>query len=307
MNAYSNTTGAVDQVFLLIISVCVALFILVTALMIAFVVKYHRSRHPEAERVEGSTGLEIAWTVIPTLIVLAMFWWGYKGFKILRQPPKDSMVVSVTGRMWDWSFTYGNGKTAAELRVPLGRPVKLLLHSADVIHSFFVPAFRIKEDVVPGRENYLWFKPESMGPADIFCSEYCGRNHAYMLSQVIVMEPAEFDKWLASTSPTDTSGTAPSSPADAARKLLGDRGCLTCHSTDGTKGVGPSFKGIWGRSVTVTAGGREATLPADEPYLREAVSEPSAAVVKGYADLMPAAKLSEDELKTLLEYFETLR
>jgi len=297
-----TTTAAVDNVFLLIIAISTALFLLVTGLMLAFVLRYRRSRHPQAEEVKGSTSLEVAWTLIPTLLVLVMFWYGYKGFKVLRRPPPGSLEVTVTGRMWDWGFEYANGKKSEKLYVPLGRPVKVNLRAADVIHSFYVPAFRVKEDAVPGKESYLWFKPESMGPADIFCAEFCGQRHAYMLSQVIVMEPAEFERWMAA--PEAGKGPAPS--ADAARTLMEDQGCFTCHSTDGTPSVGPTLKGVWGRSVTVTAGGKTVELRADEAYLRKALKEPSAELVKGFDDLMPPAELTDEQIALLMEYLKTL-
>jgi cytochrome c oxidase subunit 2 len=297
-----TTTAAVDNVFLLIISISVALLLLVTGLMLWFVVRYRRSRHPQAQEVEGSAALEATWTIIPTLLVLVMFWYGYKGFKVLRQAPPDSLVVTVTGRMWDWGFEYANGKKADKLYVPLGRPVKVNLRSADVIHSFYVPAFRVKEDAVPGKENYLWFKPQSMGPADIFCAEFCGQRHAYMISQVIVMAPEEFDRWLLAPSEPAAPGTA----ADAARKDMEGQGCFTCHSTDGTESVGPTLKGVWGRTVTVYAGGQVYELQSDEAYLRKALLKPSEELVKGFDDLMPPAELTEEQIARLMEYFKTL-
>jgi cytochrome c oxidase subunit 2 len=297
-----TTTAAVDNVFLLIISISVALLLLVTGLMLWFVVRYRRSRHPQAQEVEGSAALEATWTIIPTLLVLVMFWYGYKGFKVLRQAPPDSLVVTVTGRMWDWGFEYANGKKADKLYVPLGRPVRVNLRSADVIHSFYVPAFRVKEDAVPGKENYLWFKPQSMGPADIFCAEFCGQRHAYMISQVIVMAPEEFDRWLLAPSEPAAPGTA----ADAARKDMEGQGCFTCHSTDGTESVGPTLKGVWGRTVTVYAGGQVYELQSDEAYLRKALLKPSEELVKGFDDLMPPAELTEEQIARLMEYFKTL-
>jgi cytochrome c oxidase subunit II len=305
MNATANTTGAVDQVFLLIIAVCIALFLLITVLMVGFVLRYRHSRHPKAEAVESSTRLEIAWTVIPTLIVMVMFWWGYKGFKILRSPPADAMVVNVTGRMWDWSFTYADGRTAKQLYVPVGKAVKLLLHSMDVVHSFYVPAFRIKEDVVPGRENYLWFKPETMGPADIFCSEYCGQNHAYMMSQVIVVSPEEFEKWLKRPEAPPSAGA---SVAEAGRKLAADKGCAVCHSGDGTKSIGPTFKGLFGSTVSVLEAGKEITVPADEAFLGKSIRDPESQLAKDYPNLMPLRKdLTEDEIRILVEYIKSLK
>jgi cytochrome c oxidase subunit 2 len=301
-----TTTAAVDQVFLLIIAISVALLLLVTGLMLWFVVRYRRSRHPQAEEVKGSTALEVAWTLIPTLLVLVMFWYGYKGFEFLRRPPPGSLEVTVTGRMWDWGFEYANGKKSEKLFVPLGRPVKVNLRSVDVIHSFYVPAFRVKEDAVPGQESYLWFKPQSMGPADIFCAEFCGERHAYMISQVIVMEPAEFERWLAAPSPTEMSGTEAPSAADAAREVMEEWGCFACHSTDGTESVGPTLKGIWGRTVTVIAGGQVYELKSDEAYLRKALLKPSDELVKGYDDLMPPSELTDEQMSILLEYLKIL-
>jgi cytochrome c oxidase subunit 2 len=172
----------------------------------------------------------------------------------------------------------------------------------DVIHSFYVPAFRVKEDAVPGQENYLWFKPQSMGPADIFCAEFCGQRHAYMISQVIVMEPAEFERWLAA--PPEAADSA--APADAARRLMEDQGCFSCHSTDGTESAGPTLKGIWGRRVTVTVGGQTFDVTSDEAYLGKALKEPSAELVRGYDDLMPPADLTDEQVALLLEHFKTL-
>jgi cytochrome c oxidase subunit 2 len=180
--------------------------------------------------------------------------------------------------------------------------VKVNLRSADVIHSFYVPAFRVKEDAVPGKENYLWFKPQSMGPADIFCAEFCGQRHAYMISQVIVMAPEEFDRWLLAPSEPAAPGTA----ADAARKDMEGQGCFTCHSTDGTESVGPTLKGVWGRTVTVYAGGQVYELQSDEAYLRKALLKPSEELVKGFDDLMPPAELTEEQIARLMEYFKTL-
>ena len=305
MNATANSTAIVDQVFLFIIAVCIALFLLITVLMVGFVLRYRRSRHPKAEAVESSTGLEIAWTVIPTLIVLMMFWWGYKGFRILRSPPADAMVVNVTGRMWDWSFTYADGRTVGQLYVPAGKAVKLLLHSVDVVHSFYIPAFRIKEDVVPGRENYLWFKPETMGPADIFCSEYCGQNHAYMMSQVVVVPPEEFEKWLKRPEAPPAAG---GSGAAAGKKLTQEKGCAVCHSSDGVKGVGPTFKGLFGSAVTVIEAEKEKTLTADEAYIKQSIRDPASQVVKDFPNVMPAQKeLTEDEVRALVDYIKSLK
>lgn len=195
---YSNTASFVsdvDQAFLFIVGVSVALLVLITVLMVVFVVKYHKRRHPRPEKVKDNLLLEIAWTVIPTLLVLAMFYYGLSAFRIMRTVPKDAFTVKVVGQMWQWRFEYPNGKQSEYLHVPYGKPVKLLLSSSDVIHSFYVPAFRVKQDAVPGMETYLWFEPTALGEFDAFCAEYCGLQHSSMITKVIVKPREEFDQW----------------------------------------------------------------------------------------------------------------
>ena len=191
----SNSAHIVSNVFLFVCGITVVLLILVTSLMVYFVIKSNKRRNPTPVDVEGSTLLEITWTVVPTFIVLAMFYYGWIGFKEMRTVPKDAMVVKVNGYMWSWLFEYANGKQSGILNLPAGKPVKLELSSRDVIHSFFIPAFRVKEDVVPGKGNYLWFKPLKFGSYDVFCAEYCGQKHYSMLTKVVVMPEEEFKTW----------------------------------------------------------------------------------------------------------------
>ena len=191
----SLVAGQVDNAFVMIIAISVILLAAITAAMIYFIIKYHWRKHPTAEHVEEKPWLEITWTTIPTILVLGMFWFGYDGFRMMRTVPDGAMTVKVTARMWSWSFEYANGITSDKLYVPIKKPVKLLLTSLDVIHGFYLPAFRIKEDVVPGKENYLWFEPLIKGEFDIFCSQYCGQRHSYMLTKAVVIEEADFKKW----------------------------------------------------------------------------------------------------------------
>lgn len=303
--ASASQTAAVDLVFLISMVISVALLLLVTALMIYFVIRYSRRRHPKAEPVEGSTALEIAWTVIPTILVMVIFYFGMEEFKYIRTAPKDAINVQVTGRMWNWAYQYANGKRSDKLYVPVGKPVKLTLQSVDVLHSFYIPAFRIKEDVVPGRQTYLWFKPETMGPADVFCAEYCGQSHSYMLSKVIVMSQPEFDAWYSGRAAL---AAAPTSAESTALGLLEKHDCVGCHTLDGTEAVGPTFKGIFGRRVVVTAGGQAKEIVIDEAYLRRAILEPNADMVKGSTANMPAPEnLSDADLKTIIDYLKTLK
>ncbi|MGE5340528.1 MAG: cytochrome c oxidase subunit II [Candidatus Omnitrophota bacterium] len=191
----ASIRNSVDRTFTFILISSVILLVIVTGLMIYFSIRYGKKRHPRSSPVKQSLTLEILWTLIPTALVLVMFAYGYYGFQLMRTVPKDAITIKVTGRMWKWSFDYANGKNTDKLYVPVGKPVKLELRSLDVIHGFYVPAFRIKEDVVPGKVNYLWFKPEQMGAANIFCSSYCGQRHAFMLSEVIALSPDQYREW----------------------------------------------------------------------------------------------------------------
>jgi cytochrome c oxidase subunit 2 len=290
----------VDHVFFLIVAISAVLLLLIMTLMIAFAVRYRRSRRPRAQQIAGNLWLEILWTIVPVGLVLAMFYYGFEGFKVLRDVPPDAMLVKVTGRMWDWRFRYENGKETGKLFVPLDRPVKLALTSLDVNHSFYIPAFRIKEDAVPGRENYLWFKPQSTGPVDIFCAEYCGQQHAYMMSEVIVMTPEDFAAWYAV--PADSLAAGRDGPA-----LLAEQGCLACHSLDGSPRSGPTLRGLYGSRRVVLWNGQERTAVADEEYLRRAIRQPDAEVVGGYEAIMPVPeKLGDEELQAIIDYLKTL-
>lgn len=191
----STAAGKVDAVFLFILAVSVVALALITFLMVFFVIKYGRTRHPKGEDIEGNVLLEIVWTITPTILFLAMFYFGWTNFSYMRSVPRDAMVITVAARQWAWSFTYPNGKRTSELLLAFGKPAKMELRSADVIHGFYVPAFRIKEDVVPGKQNYTWFTPTQLGTFDIECTVICGVSHAAMLSKVIVVPVDEFRTW----------------------------------------------------------------------------------------------------------------
>ncbi|UCE06138.1 MAG: cytochrome c oxidase subunit II, partial [bacterium] len=199
----ANMPQTVNNVFYFILAISVALLVFITFLMVFFVIKYHRKRNKKSKDIEGNTWLEITWTVIPTLLVLGMFYYGWIGYKIMKDVPEDAMVVNVTGRMWSWLFEYDNGVQTDTLYVPVDKPIRVNLKSQDVLHSFYIPAFRIKHDVVPGNERgYVWFHPRELGSYDVLCAEYCGQQHAYMTSKVIVLPEDEFKTWLASQDTT---------------------------------------------------------------------------------------------------------
>ncbi len=295
----SSMSGTVDNIFLFFVVVSAVLTLLVMGLMIGFAIKYHRKRHPKAVQIEGSLPLEILWTVVPIVLVLIMFYVGAEGFRQLRDVPEDAMIVQVTGRMWDWSFRYENGKEAKKLFVPVDQAVKLVMTSVDVNHSFYVPAFRIKEDLIPGQETYLWFKPQTTGPADIFCAEYCGQRHAYMMSEVVVLEYAD---WLAWYEGSDASSGEPRGVAG----LLAEEGCLDCHSLSGREDVGPTFLGLYGSTRTVMWGNTEREMVADETYLQRAILDPDAEYVKGYETNMPVPELTDEEVQAIIDFIKEL-
>ena len=192
----SNFVQSVDSTFIFIVAVCVFFLVLITVMMITFVVKYNSKRNKKAVNVHGSIPLEITWTVVPTLLVLVMFWMGWTGYKQMTDAPKDSMVVDVYAQMWSWSYKYANGVESDTLYVPLNRPVKVLLHSRDVDHSFYVPAFKMKKDVIPNRINTAWFQPMRLGTYEVMCAEYCGLRHSYMYSAVVVMPEDRYNAWM---------------------------------------------------------------------------------------------------------------
>ncbi len=185
----------VDATFMLIVGISALLLLIITFLMVYFVIRYNRKRNAKASNITGNTTLEVIWTIVPTVIVVVMFFSGYSGFKNMRDVPEDAMVIKVTGRMWAWSYDYANGLKSDTLYVPLGKPIKMEIYSLDVNHSFYIPAFRVKEDAIPGRKNYLWFQPTEPGTYEVLCAEYCGLRHSYMYSKLVVMPENEFYEW----------------------------------------------------------------------------------------------------------------
>jgi len=289
----TKAAAQVDQVFLLIFGVSAAILVLITVLMIWFVIRYHHTRNPKAADIRGNVLAEVIWTVIPSILVMGMFYYGWASFKALRSVPADAMRVQVTARMWSWVFEYENGKRASTLYVPVDRAVRLDMTSVDVIHSFFVPAFRIKMDTVPGMQTYAWFQAQREGTYDILCAEYCGLRHSNMLSTVEVMAPDDFRQWYESSAEGN----------EAAIGLLESYGCTGCHSLDGSEEMGPTLLNIYGarRSVTDVNGTRE--IIVDEPYLRRAIVEPDAELVEGYEG-MPSFKeeMPQKDLDAIVQY-----
>jgi cytochrome c oxidase subunit 2 len=296
----SSYAGEVDALFYFIVAVTVFFTVAVSIAVVYFAVKYRRrSDADRPQEIHGSLALELTWTLIPLGIVVVMFVWGAKVFFHMNRPPDDAMTVSVVGKRWMWKLQHPTGQREInELHVPVGRSVKLVITSEDAIHSFFVPAFRIKKDAVPGRYNVAWFRATKTGTYHLFCAEYCGTEHSKMTGRVVVMAPEAYQTWLAG-------GPPPESPVVAGEKLFAELNCATCHRPD-SAGRGPVLQGLFGRPVKLASGD---TVVADEAYVRESVVYPAAKVVAGYQPVMPTyqGQVSEEQLIALVAYIESLQ
>jgi len=299
----SNLAEGVDNTFILIFTIAAIFIVGITAFMIYLVIHFNRKKGKPAQQFSGSVKLEILWTSIPFIIVMFMFYYGWKGFAPMRKVPADAMQITAIGRMWEWEFDYGDGMKTKELVLPINKAVKLNLKSEDVNHSLFIPAFRVKEDVIPGYDNYLWFIPTITGDYEILCTEYCGLLHSSMITKARVMEQPDYDKWF-----TEFKASAVVVEPEGFL-LLRNTGCLACHSIDGAKLVGPSFLGFFGKERKVISGGVEKTVTADEKYTLNSIYDPELEIVSGYnKGLMKSYKelLTEDQIKIITDYLKTL-
>jgi cytochrome c oxidase subunit 2 len=299
----SNMAEGVDRTFIFIFSVAAFFIIGITIFMIYTVIHFARKKGKPARQFYGNAMLETLWITIPVIIVLIMFKFGWSGFAPMRNVPKDAMVVTAVGRMWEWEFDYGNGLKSKELVVPVNKPVRVNLKSEDVNHSLFIPAFRVKEDVIPGYNNYLWFIPTIVGSYEILCTEYCGLLHSSMLSKAVVMEQADYDSWF-----SELRTKAPVTESDG-YLLTRNTGCFACHSVDGAKLVGPTFKNLYGSQQTVISGNARKTVTADDEYLKRSILEPDSEVVEGYSKgLMQSydKTLKENDIQIIIDYIKTL-
>jgi cytochrome c oxidase subunit 2 len=295
-----TTTESVDKAFYVIFGISGVALLGITVAMVYLVWRYNRKRYPvPISQKDHNVWLEVTWTVIPSILVMLMFWYGWEGYLSLRRVPDNAIPVQANARMWSWLFTYENGKTSDKLYVPVGQPVNVRLKSEDVLHAFYVPAFRIKRDCVPGMETYAWFVAEEPGSYDLFCAEYCGVAHADMITTVEAVPAAEFAGWLAEKP----------SAAAAGKGLLQKHGCLGCHSLDGSPMVGPTFQGIGGREVTVVSNGETRTITCDRDYLERAILDPNADIVEGYPPAMPpyAGRIPDEDMTGILDYLVSLK
>ncbi len=306
----AKSTVAADHDFLFWF-VHLASFLLTFGIIVSliyFLIKYRRKSEDDVTPViTHNNKLEVTWSVIPLIMALITFGWGFQTFLKQTTPPDDAYEISLTAQMWMWQFQYENGaRSAGELHVPANRPIKLVMSSRDVIHSFFVPDFRIKQDIVPNRYTIAWFNAIEPGESIIFCTEYCGAGHSDMLGKVIVHEPEEFEEWLAANA--GGGGEKPSDlpPAEWGAQLAQENACMTCHSADGSQTVGPTWQGLFESNVTLTDG---STVTADENYLRESILEPNAKTVAGFPPVMPTyqGQLNDEQIDAIIEYIKTLK
>lgn len=298
----STIAADVDLIYNVVMWLSLAASAAVLGTMAFFAIKYkRRSPHDPTPHIPGSHKVELVWTIVPAIVLLSIAAWGVVIYHDMENPPDNAFAIHVTGKQWFWEFTYGNGKKAVnELRVPVGRPTVMQMASSDVLHSFFVPSFRVKKDLVPGYRTQLWFTPTKTGAFNLFCAEYCGTNHSGMLGKVIVMGQSQFDEWYSQID------EGQKTVADLGADLFKSKGCFSCHSVDGSALVGPSLKAMWGRKTEFADGSSSKT---DDNYIRDSLMNPMAKVVKGFPPIMPPyqGQLTEDEVTQLIEYLKTLK
>jgi cytochrome c oxidase subunit II len=294
----STSAGNVDALYIFLVVLSALMSVLIFTLILVFAAKYRKRPGHEAEQIEGSTPLEIVWSVIPLCVFVVIFVWGVVIYFQERTPPRGATEVYVVAKQWMWKLQHQEGQREInELHVPVGRDVKLIMTSQDVIHSFFVPAFRIKQDVLPGRYTTTWFRATRPGVYHLFCAEYCGTQHSGMIGWVTVMEPAQYEAWLGG-------GGATGSLASTGQTIFEQLGCSTCHRSD-VQGRGPNLAGLFGKKVQLEDG---RTVTADENYVRESILVPGAKVVSGFKPIMPVFQglVSEEQLAALVEYVKSL-
>jgi cytochrome c oxidase subunit 2 len=297
-SSWAHRVDFLNNVITIISVFCI---LAITLVMLYFAWKYRRtSDDQETSYITHNATIETIWTVIPTIIVIFVFYYGYIIYHEMRNPPVGATEIFVQGYTWGWDFQYPNGKTTSgDLVVPVGEPIKLIMTSRDVIHSFFIPAMRVKEDVYSGNYSYLWFQADKMGEYHIFCTEYCGTGHSVMTRKLKVVTKEEYSDFV------NDRAVEVLAPVELGAQLYKEKACLTCHSLDGSKLIGPSFKGLYGKENNEMEDGT--VVVSDENYIRESILNPNAKIVKGYPrNAMPAfeGQLSDDEIAGLIAFIK---
>ncbi|CAN5569270.1 cytochrome c oxidase subunit II [soil metagenome] len=291
----SSVAPQVDHLYYFLIAVTVFFTVLIFVLIVYLGLKYRRKSEAMPPHVHGNMKLEIAWTIVPMILVIVMFVWGASLFVQMSRPPANAMDIYIVGKQWMWFAQHPSGpRENNELHVPVGKPIKLTMASQDVIHSFFIPAFRVKQDVIPGRYSYEWFTPTAVGEYHLFCAEYCGKGHSQMIGKIVVMDEAKYQAWL--------SGSTGDEPmARAGERLFSKYSCATCHGQQG-----PTMAGLYGAQRTLTDGSK---VVADDAYLRESILNAPAKLVAGYPPIMPSyrGQLTEEQIAQLIVYIKSLK
>ncbi len=298
----SAYASQVDSLYMFLIWLSLFFFLLIAGLAIYSAIRWRHKPGDVTPHISHNTTLEITWTIIPLFLVIMIFFWGFKGYLAASVPPGDATEIQITAQKWNWTFEYPDGNRAInELHIPLGKPVKFIMSSQDVIHDFFVPDMRVKHDILPNRYTEVWFTPTVPGKHHVECAEYCGKGHSDMAATIYVDTPKDYDKWL------ETGGVDPNMPLPQMGALLYQtKGCATCHSIDGTRGTGPSWKGVYGSMQPLSDG---TSVLADENYIHESILVPGAKIVKGYDNVMPVFQglLRDREVNALIAYIKTLK
>jgi len=338
----SEVAAQWDGLYSFLVWLSVFFFVLVVGAMIYFIITYRHDPQKRTKYITGSHWLEAIWIAVPTLLLMVIFCWGYFVYRNMVQAPSDAYEVRAIGKQWLWTFQYDNGRTSVgEVYVPMNRPVKIIMTSEDVLHSFFIPNFRVKQDVVPGMYSSVWFTATVPGKHQVYCAEYCGTSHSGMLAKLIVLDEDQWEAWNANqplgeipdagADPSNSIAKSTSNAnavvqrddlltkraaeipaaaqlnlADQGKELYRNKGCLGCHSVDGTMKVGPSLKGVFGQKVEL-ADGR--VMKADENFIRSHIENPRATILKGYSSVMPTFKglLTEAEMNALMAYIKSIK
>jgi cytochrome c oxidase subunit 2 len=297
--AASTIAGRVDALYFFLIGLTVFFSVLIAGLIVYCAIKFRRRSPREiGQKMHTHYALEATWTVIPLAITMFLFVWASRVYVEMVRPPDETLNIYVVGKQWMWKFQHLDGQREInELHIPVGRDVKLIATSEDVIHDFFVPAFRVKADVIPGRYVTIWFHATKAGRYRLFCAEYCGTRHSGMTGEVVVMDPPEYQTWL-------SGGATQQTLSEEGQQLFSDLACITCHRAD-LKGRGPVLEGVFGSAVTLQSGEK---VVADEAYVRESILNPAAKIVAGYQPIMPTfqGQVSEEQLLALVEYVKSL-
>jgi cytochrome c oxidase subunit II len=297
----SEFAGKIDNLYIFLVYLTLFFFLLIVYLTVSFAWKYRRKKEGVlTPDISHNLALELVWSIIPLIICIGIFFWGFNDFVKAFVAPNDALEINVTGKKWNWTFEYPDGtRSIRSLHVPMNKPIKLIMTSEDVLHSFFIPSMRVKHDVIPGRYTTLTFTPTVAGKHVVFCAEYCGRDHSGMLGDLYVDTPAKYAEWLEK----GDEELYKMKPADLGRMVWEMKGCNSCHSLDGSRGEGPSFKGLYGRNEKLRDG---STVLVDENYIRESVLNPNAKVVAGFEPVMPTFQglLREIEIKGVIAFIK---